>query len=299
MIVIRGAIGALRTLVARQSRSATVTSISTGPRRGSAATPIAERVWRPAAPNTSTSRRLAPSTTVGCSAKSPVQATNPVTVRTRATRSRVPSSARSSDRALRAHHAAHSTPTWVATSRPSSPVACSTPSALRGRQPEVRAVPPCTTTASSGSWGGKGPGSVNPSPASRASYDMNVRLGGTAQPPVEEPVGAVAVPPVAAVEDVVLQAVGRAERGVDRREARHLPAGRVDREDEVVGAGLDEQRPRRHERAEADVVELAQHAGEHLRAAQVPRDAVRGPPFVEVTADDRGADARVRRRDEQ
>ncbi len=52
-----------------QSRSATSTSISTAPPRGSAATPIAERVCRPASPNTSTSNRLAPSTTAGCCSK--------------------------------------------------------------------------------------------------------------------------------------------------------------------------------------------------------------------------------------
>ena len=58
-----------------QSLSATVTSISTAPFRGSAATPMAERVWRPASPNTSASTRLAPSTTVGCSWKSGADAT--------------------------------------------------------------------------------------------------------------------------------------------------------------------------------------------------------------------------------
>ena len=59
----------------RQALTATVTSISTAPRRGSAATPIAERVWRPASPKTSASTRLAPSTTVGCSWKSGAEAT--------------------------------------------------------------------------------------------------------------------------------------------------------------------------------------------------------------------------------
>src|SRR5262249_19090993 len=51
---------------ATQLRRATATSISTAPPRGSAATPMAERVWRPADPNTSDSNRLAPSTTAGC-----------------------------------------------------------------------------------------------------------------------------------------------------------------------------------------------------------------------------------------
>ncbi len=58
-----------------QTLSATVTSISTAPPRGSAATPTAERVWRPASPNTSASTRLAPSTTAGCSWKSGAEAT--------------------------------------------------------------------------------------------------------------------------------------------------------------------------------------------------------------------------------
>ena len=49
-----------------QSLTATVTSISTAPLRGSAATPMAERVWRPASPKTSARTLLAPSTTAGC-----------------------------------------------------------------------------------------------------------------------------------------------------------------------------------------------------------------------------------------
>ena len=48
------------------SLTATVTSISTAPLRGSAATPMADRVWRPASPNTSARTLLAPSTTAGC-----------------------------------------------------------------------------------------------------------------------------------------------------------------------------------------------------------------------------------------
>ncbi len=57
-----------RPVIARrlQSLTATVTSISTAPLRGSAATPMAERVWRPASPKTSARTLLAPSTTAGC-----------------------------------------------------------------------------------------------------------------------------------------------------------------------------------------------------------------------------------------
>ena len=71
----------------RRRAARTVTSISTAPPRGNAATPMADRVWRPASPKTRCSTRLAPSTTAGCSWKSGVEATKPVTVRTRATRS--------------------------------------------------------------------------------------------------------------------------------------------------------------------------------------------------------------------
>ena len=59
----RGPPGDRRSL---QSLTATVTSISTAPLRGSAATPMAERVWRPASPKTSARTLLAPSTTAGC-----------------------------------------------------------------------------------------------------------------------------------------------------------------------------------------------------------------------------------------
>ena len=58
-----------------QSLTATVTSISTAPFRGRAATPTAERVWRPASPKTSASTRLAPSTTAGCPWKSGAEQT--------------------------------------------------------------------------------------------------------------------------------------------------------------------------------------------------------------------------------
>ncbi len=57
------------------SATATTTSISTAPPRGRAATPRADRVWRPASPKTSARTRLAPSTTVGWSWKSGVEAT--------------------------------------------------------------------------------------------------------------------------------------------------------------------------------------------------------------------------------
>ncbi len=80
--------------------SATSTSISTDPQRGSAATPIAERECRPAAPNTSWSNCDAPSTTAGCASKPGALATKPSTVRTRSMRSSEPSSARSTDSAF-------------------------------------------------------------------------------------------------------------------------------------------------------------------------------------------------------
>ena len=55
----------VRAPVPRHPATATVTSISTAPPRGSAATPMADRVWRPASPKAWTSTSLAPSITAG------------------------------------------------------------------------------------------------------------------------------------------------------------------------------------------------------------------------------------------
>src|SRR5439155_25907089 len=78
------------------------------------------------------------------------------------------------------------------------------------------------------------------------------------EPAFEEGVGAVAVPAVAALEHVVLESLRNAERLVDRCQPRHLATRTRLGEDEVFGAGLDQQRPRRDERAQVDVLELAE-----------------------------------------
>ena len=129
---------------------------------------MADRVWRPASPKTSKSTPLAPSTTSGCRWKSGAEATYPVTVRTRSTRS--------SDAELRFQHGQRVEGADRGGGRPlldASPScrACRRRSVDRrsaGSWPEVRATPPCTTTASSGSCGGWGPCSVSPSSARRA-----------------------------------------------------------------------------------------------------------------------------------
>src|SRR5439155_17036080 len=149
-------------------RIATVSSISTAAPRGSAATPMAERVWRPASPNTSCSTRLAPSTTAGWASKPGAEATNPVTRTTRTTRSRLPSASRSTARALRAQTRAASWPPSTLTPAPSTPRHVSFPS-RRGNWPEVKARSPWTTTASRGACGNVGSGSTIPSSAKRAS----------------------------------------------------------------------------------------------------------------------------------
>src|SRR5580658_2249758 len=118
--------------------TATVTSISTAPPRGSAATPMADRVWRPASPKMAKRTRLAPSTTVGWSWKSGVEATYPVTVSTRSTRSSVPRASSSTASAFRAHTSAAAAPASTPTSSPNVPVQVSFPS-IRGSWPDVRA----------------------------------------------------------------------------------------------------------------------------------------------------------------
>ena len=89
-------------------------------------------------------------------------ATKPSTVSTRSMRSSSPSSACSTDSAFNAHQRAASAPSSTERSSPSTPGCTSTPSWSRGSWPDVRARPPCTTTASSGSWGGNGPGKRQP-----------------------------------------------------------------------------------------------------------------------------------------
>src|SRR5689334_8762813 len=246
-----------------QSRTATSTSISTAPPRGSAATPIADRECRPAAPNTAASNSLAPSTTAGCCTKPGAQATNPSTVSTRSIRSRSPSSARRTESAFSAHHRAASAPCSTLRSAPSVPGWTSAPSWLRGSCPDVRIRPPCTTTASSGSCGGYGPGSVIPSSANRSSI------------------------------------VGRTERGVHPVQRRDGLARRVDREDDVVDAVLCEQGARSDQRGDVEVLERADLAGQNLRPAHVPGDRVGGAPRREVARHDRGAYALVDRGEEQ
>src|SRR5581483_5900107 len=216
--------------------NATVSSTSTGAPRGSAATPMAERVCRPAGPKTCSSTRLAPSATDGCSTKSSAHAMKTVMVSVRSIRSSEPIDARNSDSALSAHNPAECAASFVVSSRPTIPVA-KLPVTSRGRQPDVRAVPAWITTPSSGSWGGNGPGNVRPSSSRRASYTactlLRARACWISEPLREERIGALAVPPVPAVEDVVLEPVVRVQRRVHGRETSDLTTGRVDREDRI------------------------------------------------------------------
>ena len=72
---------------------------------------MADRVCRPSSPKTACSSRLAPSTTAGCSWKSGVEATKPVTVSTRSTRSRLPRALfEHGQRVERAHLGRHARP---------------------------------------------------------------------------------------------------------------------------------------------------------------------------------------------
>jgi hypothetical protein len=69
---------------------------------------------------------------------------------------------------------------------------------------------------------------------------------------------------VTAFEHVVLETLGNVQHLVHRCEARHLtPRARLG-EDHVLGTGLDQERSRRDERTEVDVLDLTQHAGQHL-----------------------------------
>ena len=101
------------------------------------------------------------------------------------------------------------------------------------------------------------------------------------------------MPLVATVEDVVHQALGRALLRVDEAGAAHRLGGGRHREEEVLGARLDEHRAWRDERAEILVLEPAQHAEEDLRAAHVPGHLVAVGPRREVAADHRGRHAVV------
>ena len=97
------------------------------------------------------------------------------------------------------------------------------------------------------------------------------------------------MPAVTALEHVVLQTFGDLQRLVHRREARHLAPCTGLGEDHVFGPGLDQERSRRDERAEVDVLDLTEHARQHLRPAEVPRHAMGLAPLAEVATHDGGA----------
>ena len=92
-----------------------------GPRDEGAAT--AERAWRPASPKISTSRSEAPLTTLGCSVKSGVQLTKPVSLTTRFRRLKSPpQAARAWARSDSAQVRAASAPCSVLSVSPSLPL---------------------------------------------------------------------------------------------------------------------------------------------------------------------------------
>ncbi len=126
-------------------------------------------------------------------------------------------------------------------------------------------------------------------------------LAGHAPPEelVEKRIGALAVPLVPAVEYVVLEPLSGAEVLVDGAKARDCRSSRVDREDPVFDAALHEQRPRGDERGDVDVLEPAEHSGQHLRSAHVERHGVRSCERRQVSAHHGGSDALVGGGEEQ
>ena len=133
--------------------------------------------------------------------------------------------ARSTDSAFSAHQRAASAP-WSDAHAGAERPGCT--SARRGRGgagPTYGPRPPWTTTASSGSCGGYGPGSMMPSSASRPSI--------RSQPPAPRNSSVrAAVPPVPAFEHVVRDCVRRAEMRVHRSQrdaiSRAVRSGRSD-----------------------------------------------------------------------
>ena len=161
-------------------------------------------------------------------------------------------------------------------SSPSTPGFTSAPSWSRGSWPDVRARPPCTTTASSGSCGGYGPGSIEPELASRSSIVLTATSPGR---PARR----------RRASDVRR----RTRRARARRRARRAAAytrrsaATVSRaastgkmtssvpDSTSSGAGRDQ-------RGDVEVLDRAELAGHDLRAAHVPRDRVRGAPRRQV-----------------
>ena len=270
--------------------SATSTSISTAPPRGSAATPIAERLWRPASPNTSASSRLAPSTTAGCCAK-------PGARRDEAEHGehaldaieRSPSSARSTDSAFSAHQRAASAPCSTVRSPPSTP-GMHELAVVVARELTRRARP----------------AAVHDDRVERIVRRVRARQRrararragrrSCSQPPLQEGRTSRRRATCAAVEHVVHErVVGRAELRVDaaqRRDglARAASTGKIMSSvpfSTSSGRGA-------IERGDVEVLDRAELAGQDLRAAHVPRDRVRGPPRRQV-ARRRPRRGRVRR----
>jgi len=103
-----------------------------------------------------------------------------------------------------------------------------------------------------------------------------------------------------ALEQVVHECVVRsAEVRVQGTQIRNGRGGRFSREDEVLRAGLHEQRTGRDERAQIDVLDRTELVGHDLRAAHVPWHPMGGLPGREVARHDRGLDPLVERGQEQ
>ena len=84
-------------------------------------------------------------------------------------------------------------------------------------------------------------------------------------------------------------------RGIDEADAAHGLHGRGNGEQHVLGAGLHQHRPRRHEGAEVLVLEAAEHAEHDLGTTHVPRHLVALRPRGEVAAHHRRRDPVVDR----
>src|ERR1700730_10581482 len=83
------------------------------------------------------------------------------------------------------------------------------------------------------------------------------------QPELEEGIGPLAVPLVTTLEEIVLESLADAERRVDAGQISKGRCGGGGREDPVLAARLDHQRPRRDQRSELAVIGPADDAGPH------------------------------------
>ncbi len=254
---------------------------------------MAERLWRPASPNTSARRRLAPSITAGCWTKPGADATNPehgehagdavegseIGAQHREGVQRAPARGLGAflDRNVRAEHAGmHEVAVVIARQLPrrAGPISVHHDRVerivrrVRPRQDQTQRLQSIVDRAHSH--------------LSKKCRDVG------------------AVPAVITFEHAVHErTVGRVQARVHVAQLRDRGAGHVGREDHVVGARLDEQRPRCDQRRDVEVLDRAQLAGHHLRAAHVPRHGVRGAPRRQVARDDGDADAVVERGEEQ